>query len=42
MTSPNGTTEAALRVLCDDDGLLSKLKEAIKKAKKRSIEIANS
>jgi len=42
VTSPNGTTEAALRVLCDDDGLLSKLKEAIKKAKKRSIEIANS
>ena len=42
VTSPNGTTEAALKVLCDDDGLLSKLREAIEKAKKRSIEIANN
>ncbi len=42
VTSPNGTTEAALKVLCDDDGLLSKLREAIGKAKKRSIEISNN
>ena len=42
VTSPNGTTEAALKVLCDDDGLLSKLREAIEKAKKRSIEISNN
>ena len=42
VTSPNGTTEAALKVLCDDDGLLNKLREAIEKAKKRSIEIANN
>ena len=42
VTSPNGTTEAALKVLSGDDGLLSKLREAIEKAKKRSIEIANN
>ena len=42
VTSPNGTTEAALKVLCDDDGLLGKLREAIEKAKKRSIEISNN
>ena len=42
VTSPNGTTESALKVLCDDDGLLSKLREAIEKAKKRSIEISNN
>ena len=42
VTSPNGTTEAALEVLCDDNGLLSKLREAIEKAKKRSIEISNN
>ena len=42
VTSPNGTTEAALKVLCDDDGLLSKLREAIEKAKKRSVEISNN
>ena len=42
VTSPNGTTEAALKVLCDNDGLLSKLREAIEKAKKRSIEISNN
>ena len=42
VTSPNGTTEAALKVLCDDDGLLNKLREAIEKAKKRSIEISNN
>ena len=42
VTSPNGTTEAALKVLCDDDGLLSKLREAIVKARKRSIEISNN
>ena len=42
VTSPNGTTEAALKVLSGDDGLLSKLMEAIDKAKKRSIEIANN
>ena len=42
VTSPNGTTEAALKVLCDDDGLLDKLREAIEQAKKRSIEISNN
>ena len=42
VTSPNGTTEAALKVLSGEDGLLSKLREAIEKAKKRSIEIANN
>ena len=42
VTSPNGTTEAALKVLSGDDGLLSKLREAIEKAKKRSIEISNN
>ncbi len=42
VTSPNGTTEAALKILCDNEGLLSKLREAIEKAKKRSIEIANN
>ena len=42
VTSPNGTTEAALKVLCDNDGLLGKLREAIEKAKKRSIEISNN
>ena len=42
VTSPNGTTEAALKVLCDNDGLLSKLREAIEKAKKRSIELSNN
>ena len=42
VTSPNGTTEAALKVLSGDDGLLNKLREAIEKAKKRSIEIANN
>ena len=36
MTSPNGTTEAALKVLCDDDGLLGKLREAVEKAKKEA------
>ena len=42
VTSPNGTTEAALKVLSGEDGLLSKLREAIEKAKKRSIEISNN
>jgi len=42
VTSPNGTTEAALKVLSGDDALLNKLSEAIEKAKKRSIEIANN
>ena len=42
VTSPNGTTEAALKVLYEDDNLLSKLREAIEKAKKRSIEISNN
>ena len=40
VTSPNGTTEAGLKVLADNKtGLLDKLRQAIIEAKNRSIEI---
>lgn len=43
VTSPNGTTEAGLRVLADNKtGLLDKLRQAIKEAKNRSIEISDN
>ena len=43
VTSPNGTTEAGLKILEDDKtGLLNKLRQAIKEAKNRSIEISDS
>ena len=43
VTSPNGTTEAGLKVLLDNKtGLLDKLIEAIMEAKKRSIEISDN
>ena len=42
VTSPNGTTEAALKVLIDNNSFFNKLSEAIDMAKKRSIEIANN
>ena len=43
VTSPNGTTEAGLKVLLDNKtGLLDKLREAIMEAKKRSIEISDN
>ena len=43
VTSPNGTTEAGLKVLLDSKtDLLDKLREAIIEAKKRSIEISDN
>ena len=43
VTSPNGTTEAGLKVLADNKmGLLDKLKQAIMEAKNRSIEISGN
>ena len=43
VTSPNGTTEAGLKVLADDKtGLLDKLRQAIIEAKNRSIEISDN
>ena len=43
VTSPNGTTEVGLKVLADNKtGLLDKLKQAIKEAKNRSIEISDN
>ena len=43
VTSPNGTTEAGLKVLADNTtGLLDKLKQAIMEAKNRSIEISDN
>ena len=43
VTSPNGTTEAGLKVLADNKtGLLDKLRQAIIEAKNRSIEISNN
>ena len=42
VTSPNGTTEAGLKVLADNKtGLLDKLRQAIIEAKNRSIEISD-
>ena len=43
VTSPNGTTEAGLKVLADNKtGLLDKLKQVIMEAKNRSIEISDN
>ena len=43
VTSPNGTTEAGLKVLADNKtGLLDRLKQAIMEAKNRSIEISDN
>ena len=43
VTSPNGTTEAGLRILVDNEtGLLKKLRQTILEAKKRSIEISDN
>ena len=43
VTSPNGTTEAGLKVLADNKtGLLDKLRRAIIEAKNRSIEISDN
>ena len=43
VTSPNGTTEAGLKVLEDNKtGLLDKLRQAIIEAKNRSIEISDN
>ena len=43
VTSPNGTTEAGLKVLADNKtGLLDKLRKAIIEAKNRSIEISDN
>lgn len=39
VTSPNGTTAAALSVLMDDNRLLDLVTEAVEAAKKRSIEL---
>jgi len=42
VTSPNGTTEAALKILIGNEtGLLDKLRQAILEAKKRSKEISD-
>ena len=41
VTSPNGTTEAGLKILLDNEtGLLNKLRQAIIEAKRRSAEIS--
>lgn len=40
VTSPNGTTQAALEVLMADDGFPGLLREAVKAATQRSIELA--
>jgi len=40
VTSPGGTTEAALKVLMKDDALEALVKEAVLAAKKRSQELA--
>ena len=43
VTSPNGTTEAGLRILVDNEtGLLKKLRQTILEAKKKSIEISDN
>ena len=43
VTSPNGTTEAALKILIGNEtGLLDKLRQAILEAKKRSKEISDN
>jgi len=43
VTSPNGTTEAGLKILIDSErGLLDKLRQAIVEAKNRSLEISNN
>ena len=39
VTSPNGTTEAALKVLMADDGLAKLMRKAIKEAYNRSREL---
>ena len=40
VTSPNGTTHAALQVLMADDGLQRLMTEAVAAASKRSAELA--
>jgi pyrroline-5-carboxylate reductase len=40
VTSPNGTTEAALKVLMADDGLEHLMKRAVAAATERSRELA--
>ena len=43
VTSTNGTTEAGLRILVDNEtGLLKKLRQTILEAKKKSIEISDN
>ena len=43
VTSPNGTTEAGLKILIDSErGLLDRLRQAIIEAKNRSLEISNN
>ena len=42
VTSPNGTTEAALKVLLGDDGLMPLLRDAVAAAARRSRELSQS
>ncbi len=42
VTSPNGTTEAALKVLMADDGLGPLLRKAVAAAANRSRELSKS
>ena len=42
VTSKGGTTQAALSILNSENGLPKLLSRAIKKAKKRSIELSNN
>jgi pyrroline-5-carboxylate reductase len=42
VTSPNGTTQAALEVLMADDGLAALIRNAVIAAAKRSAELSNS
>jgi pyrroline-5-carboxylate reductase len=41
VTSPGGTTEAALKVLMDEDGLMALIRRAVAAATARSRELAD-
>ena len=41
MTSPNGTTQAALEVLMREEGLAELIEEAVLAARDRSIELGS-
>ena len=42
VTSPNGTTQAALDVLMGDDRLLKLMEEAVEAARARSVELGKA